>query len=74
MFLDKRDQFRKKMKNLTTLPLRKFQQQSMILWYFDTFLLFSARMQEREIYPELKCFYKEHSNVTGDTFLTAKFG
>ena len=37
--------------------------------------LFVAGLQARDIYPELKkYFYKEHSNVTWEKFLTAKFG
>ena len=36
---------------------------------------FAAGLQARDIYPELKqYFYKEHSNVTWEGFLTAKFG
>ena len=35
--------------------------------------LFAAGLQAREIYPELsKYFYKEHSDVTWEDFLTAK--
>ena len=37
--------------------------------------LFVAGLQARDIYPELKkYFYREHSNVTWDEFLTTKFG
>ena len=37
--------------------------------------LFAAGLQARDIYPELKkYFYKEHSNVTWEEFLTTKFG
>ena len=36
--------------------------------------LFAARLQAREIYPELsKYFYKENSDVAWEDFLTAKF-
>ena len=36
---------------------------------------FKAGLQARDIYPELsKYFYKEHSNVTSEKCLTAKFG
>ena len=36
---------------------------------------FAATLQARDIYPELKkYFYREHSNVTWDEFLTTKFG
>ena len=36
--------------------------------------LFAARLQARDIYPELeKYFYREHSNVTWEEFLTTKF-
>ena len=37
--------------------------------------LFVAVLQARDIYPEIKkCFYREHSNVTWEAFLTTKFG
>ena len=37
--------------------------------------LSSAGLHARDIYPELKkFFYKEHSNVTWEEFLTTKFG
>ena len=37
--------------------------------------LFAARLQARDIYPELKkYFHREHSNVTWEEFLTTKFG
>ena len=37
--------------------------------------LFAAELQARDIYPELKnYFYKKHSNVTWEEFLTTKFG
>ena len=37
--------------------------------------LFAAGLQARDIYPELKkYFYKQHSNVTWEDFLTTKFG
>ena len=37
--------------------------------------LFPAGLQARDIYPELKkYFYREHSNVTWEVFLTTKFG
>ena len=37
--------------------------------------LFAAGLQAKDIYPELKkYFYKEHSNVTWEEFLTTKFG
>ena len=36
--------------------------------------LFAAGLQARDIYPELrKYFYREHSNVTWEEFLTTKF-
>ena len=36
--------------------------------------LFAAGLEARDIYPELKkYFYKEHSNVTCEDFLTTKF-
>ena len=35
---------------------------------------FTAGLQARDIYPEVrKYFYREHSNVTWDEFLTKKF-
>ena len=37
--------------------------------------LFVAGLEARDIYPELKkYFYREHSNVTWQVFLTTKFG
>ena len=37
--------------------------------------LFAAELQARDIYPEIKkYFYKEHSNVTWEEFLTTKLG
>ena len=37
--------------------------------------VFAARLQARGIYPELKKhFYRKHSNVTWEEFLTTKFG
>ena len=37
--------------------------------------LFAAELEARDIYPELKKnFYKEHSNVTWEEFLTTKYG
>ena len=37
--------------------------------------LFAGGLQARDIYPELKkYFYREHSNVTWEEFLTTKFG
>ena len=37
--------------------------------------LFVAGLKARDIYPELKkYFYREHSNVTWEEFLTTKFG
>ena len=37
--------------------------------------LFVAGLPARDIYPELKkYFYKEHSNLTWEEFLTTKFG
>ena len=37
--------------------------------------LFAAGLQARDIYPEIKkYFYKEHSDVTCEEFLTTKFG
>ena len=37
--------------------------------------LFAAGLQARDIYPELKKrFYREHSNMTWEEFLTTNFG
>ena len=37
--------------------------------------LFAAGLQARDIYPELsKYFYRGHSNVTWEEFLTTRFG
>ena len=37
--------------------------------------LFAARLQARDIYPEIKTYFnREHSNVTWKEFLTTKLG
>ena len=59
-----------KMKNLTTQASRK------VLATINGMphQLFSAGLQARDIYPQLKKhFYKENPNVTREDFLTTKF-
>ena len=59
-----------KMKNFTTQASRK------VLATINGMphQLFSAGLQARDIYPELKkYFYKENPNVTREDFLTTKF-
>ena len=59
-----------KMKNFTTQASRK------VLATVNGMphQLFSAGLQARDIYPELKkYFYKENPNVTREDFLTTKF-
>ena len=71
LFLDKRDDFANKNKQFYNPRIKK------VLITINGMLhqLFAAGLQARDIYPELrKYFYKEHSNVTWEEFLTTKFG
>ena len=71
LFLDKRDDFANKNEEFYKPNIKKV---------FTTIngvphQLFAAGLQARDIYPEIKkYFYREHSNVTWEDFLTTKFG
>ena len=70
VFLDKRDEFASKNEEFYIPSIKK------ILVTINGMLhqLFSAGLQAREIYPELKkYFYKESFDVTWKDFLTTKF-
>ena len=70
LFLDKRDDFANKNEEFYNPSIKK------ILTTINGMphQLFAARLQITDIYPELKkYFYKEHSNVTWEDFLTTKF-
>ena len=70
LLLDKRDDFANKNEEFYNPSIKK------ILTTINGMphQLFAAGLQARDIYPELKkYFYREHSNVTWEEFLTAKF-
>ena len=71
LFLDKRDDFANKNEEFYNPSIKK------ILTTINGMphQLFVAGLQARDIYRELKkYFYREHSNVTWEEFLTTKFG
>ena len=71
LFLDKRDGFANKNEEFYNPSIKK------ILTTINemSHQLFAAGSQARDIYPEIKkYFYKEHSNVTWEEFLTTTFG
>ena len=71
LFLEKRDDFAYKNEEFYNPSIKK------ILTTINGMphQLFTAVLQARKIYSELKkYFYKEHSNVTWEEFLTIKFG
>ena len=71
LFLDKRDDFVNKNEEFYNPSITK------ILTRINGMphQLFAAGLQARDIYPEIKkYFYREHSNVTWEEFLTTKFG
>ena len=71
IFLDKRDDFAKKNEEFYNPSIKKI----LTRINGDPYQLFPGGLQARDIYPELKkYFYREHSNVTWDEFLTTKFG
>ena len=71
LFLDKRDDFANKNKEFYNPNINKI----LLTINGMPHQLFAARLQARDIYPELKkYFYKENSNVTEEEFLTTKFG
>ena len=71
LFLDKRNDFVNKNEEFYNPSIKK------ILATINGMphQLSAAGLQARDIYPELKIyFYKEHSDVTWEDFLTTKFG
>ena len=71
LFSDKRDDFANKNEEFYNPTINK------ILTTINGMphQLFAGGLQARDIYPELKkYFYREHSNVTWEEFLTTKFG
>ena len=70
LFFDKRDDFANKNEEFYNPSIKK------ILTTINGMphQLFAAGLQSRDIYPELKkYFYRKHSNVTWEGFLTTKF-
>ena len=71
LFLDKRNGFANKNEEFYNPSIKKI----LMAINGDPHQLFKGGLGARDIYPELKkYFYKEHSNVTWEEFLTAKFG
>ena len=71
LFPDKRDDFADKNEEFYNPNIKKIS--TTINWMPHQ--PFAAGLQARDIYPELKkYFYREHSNVAWEEFLTTKFG
>ena len=71
IFLDNRDNFTNKNEEFYNPSIKKI----LITVNGDPHQLFAGGLLARDIYPELKkYFYREHSNVTWEEFLTTKFG
>ena len=71
LFLDKRDDFANKNEEFYNTSIKTISTTINGMPH----QLFTAGLQARDIYPELKkYFYKENSNVTWEEFLTTKFG
>ena len=71
LFLDKSDDFPDKNEGFYNPSIKE------ILTAIDGMphQLFAAGLQTRDVYPDIKkYFYREHSNVTWEEFLTTKFG
>ena len=69
LFLDKRDDFANKNEEFYNPSIKKI----LVTINGMPHQLFAAGLQARDIYPEIKkYFYKEHSNVTWQEFLTTK--
>ena len=71
LLLDKRDDFANKNEEFYNPDIKK------VLTTINgvPHQLFAAGLQARDIYPEIKkYFYREHSSVTWEEFLTTKFG
>ena len=70
LFLDKRDDSVNKNEEFSNPDIKKI----LVTINGIPHQLFTAGLQARDIYPELKrYFYREHSNVTWEEFLTIKF-
>ena len=70
LFLDKRDDFANKNEQFYKPSIKKI----LVTINGMPDQLFAAGLQATDIYPELtKYFYREHSNVTWEKFLTTKF-
>ena len=71
LFLEKRENFANKNEDFYSPSIKKI----LVTINGMPHELFVAGLQTRDIYPELKkYFYKEHSDVTWEEFLTTKFG
>ena len=71
IFLDNRDNFTNKNEEFYNPSIKKI----LITVNGDPHQLFAGGLLARDIYPELKkYFYREHSNVKWEEFLTTKFG
>ena len=71
LFLDKRDDFTNKNEEFYNPSIKK----NLVTINGMPHQLFAAGLQARDIYPEIKkYFYRKHSNVTWEEFLTTKFG
>ena len=71
LFLDKRDDFANKNEDFYDPSIKKI----LVTINGMPHQLFAVGLQARDIYLELKkYFYREHSNVTWEKFLTTKFG
>ena len=71
LFVDKHDDFANKNEEFYNPSIKK----TLTTINGMSHQLFAAGLQARYIYPKLKkYFYKEHSNVTWEDFLTTKFG
>ena len=71
LFLDKRDDFANKNEEFYNPSIKKI----LVTINGMPHQLFATGLQARDIYPDIKrYFYKEHSNVTWEEFLTTKFG
>ena len=70
LFLDKRDDFANKNEEFYNPNIKKI----LVTINGMPHQLFAAGLKARDIYSELKkSFYREHSNVTWEEFLTTKF-
>ena len=71
LFLDKRDEFANKNEKFHNPSIKKV----LVTINGMPHQLFVAGLQAGDIYPEMKkYFYKEHSDVTWEDFLSTKFG